>query len=144
MSVVAYKDGVLAADSKAYGGSWCASPGTKAKIHRLDDGTRFGVTSSVIGIPDRLVAWIKDGAVPEKWGTGEVDARILMVKPNGDVFLASNSLYFSGPLTCDCYAVGSGCDYALGAMLFGASAEDAVRVAMKLDPHCGGDVAVLR
>lgn len=54
-------------------------------------------------------------------------------------------------LTCDgsehdvthrCWALGSGCDYALGAMAFGATALEAVRIASVLDKHTGDGVQV--
>ncbi|NUS39404.1 MAG: hypothetical protein HOQ02_10330 [Lysobacter sp.] len=143
MSCAAYKDGVLAADTRAYGGSWQASPGQKAKIHLLEDGTRVAITSATVGAPDRFLAWLKAGAVPEEFGAGDPACSVLLVKPDGSVFLARDSLYFSGPLDCKQYAIGSGCDYALGAMAMGASAEDAVRIACQLDPHSGEPVQVL-
>lgn len=143
MSVVAYKDGVLAADSRAYGGSWQASPGQKAKIHQLADGTRVGITSSVIGMPDRVLAWLRGGGVPSDFGAGDMDCRVLMVKPNGDVYLGSGSPYLTGPIRCASYAIGSGCDFAMGAMAAGATAEEAVRIACRLDPNCGEPVMVL-
>ena len=123
MSVVAYKDGVMAADSRAYGGSYETSPGRKMKIHRLDDGSRVGICSAVIGLPERYVAWLRSGADPATFGAPDPDCRVLMVKPNGDVYLADGGLYFSGPIQCDFYAIGSGAHYAMGAMAMGASAE---------------------
>lgn len=143
MSVVAYRDGVMAADTRAYGGTWSASPGAKTKIHMLEDGTRVGITSSVVGQPERVAAWLRGGAIPEDWGAGDVLSSMLMVKPDGGVFLARDSLYFAGPIECTYYAIGSGSDYALGAMAMGASAARAVEIACELDPHCGGRVSVV-
>jgi len=42
------------------------------------------------------------------------------------------------------YALGSGYQVAMGAMEFGATAEEAVRAAIKWDTGSGGDVTVLR
>lgn len=142
MSVVTYRDGVMAADSRAYGGNWQASPGQKTKIHQLEDGTRVGVTSAAVGQPERVVAWLRAGAIPEKWGSGDVLSSMLLVKPDGGVYLSRDSLYFAGPIHCEYYAIGSGADFALGAMAMGASAERAVEVACSLDPHCGAPVHV--
>lgn len=145
MSVVAFKGGILAADSRAYGGPGQGSPGRKNKIHRLKDGTRIGITSGILGMPERLVAWLEAGADAEKWGPDPgPDFRAFMVRPNGDVFLAHDSLYFSGPIVCETYAIGSGADAAKGAMLAGCSAEEAVRIACQIDQHCGEPVVVLR
>lgn len=37
----------------------------------------------------------------------------------------------------DMWAVGSGCDYALGAMKFGATAKEAIAIASELDVNTG-------
>jgi len=42
------------------------------------------------------------------------------------------------------FAMGSGKEFALGAMGQGASAEQAVDVAMRFDPGTGGEIMVLR
>lgn len=42
------------------------------------------------------------------------------------------------------FAAGSGCDYAYGAMAMGATAEEAVRAAIRFDVGCGGEITVLR
>ena len=42
------------------------------------------------------------------------------------------------------WAAGTGADYALGAMAYGASSVEAVRIAIKLDVYCGGGVTTLR
>ena len=143
MSIVAYKNGILAADSRAYGGDYQTSPGTKAKIHRLADGSRVGVTSAIIGMPERYVAWLNAGADPEKFGDPKPDCTVLLVKPNGDIFLADSGLYFSGPIKCEAHAIGSGAPIAVGAMAAGASAEEAVAIACRFDKHCGLPVMAL-
>lgn len=47
------------------------------------------------------------------------------------------------PIHAEFYAAGSGEDFAIGAMEMGASAELAVRIAMKRDTGTGGDITVL-
>ena len=42
------------------------------------------------------------------------------------------------------YAIGSGCEFATGAMEMGATAEEAVQVAIKHSTSCGGPINVLR
>lgn len=44
----------------------------------------------------------------------------------------------------DFYAIGSGAEYAMGAMAYGADAETAVKAAMKFNTKTGGTVTVLR
>ncbi|MBL8644021.1 MAG: hypothetical protein JNK21_08800 [Rhodospirillaceae bacterium] len=41
-------------------------------------------------------------------------------------------------------AIGSGCGYAMGAMLAGASPGKAVQIAAKLDPHTGGKIVTMK
>lgn len=41
------------------------------------------------------------------------------------------------------FALGIGSDYAMGAILAGASAERAVEIACELDTHCGGEIVVM-
>lgn len=143
MSVVVYKDGILAADTRAYGGRGQTSPGQKAKIHRLEDGTRVGIVSAVLGEPERFLSWLKDGADRTKWTGDKPDLRALIIRPNGEVFLADDSIWFSGPIECATYAIGSGSDYALGAMAMGATAKQAVYVACDLDQNSGPPVQTL-
>lgn len=144
MSVVVYRNGVLAADSRAYGGRGQCSPGEKRKVHQLPDGGRVGIVSAKLGEPERFLAWIKDGADPTAWAGEKPDLRALLVKADGSVFLFEDGPYPSGPITCDAfYAIGSGSDFALGAMAMGATAQEAVGVAIRFDPNSGGTVATL-
>lgn len=140
MSVVAYRDGVMAADSKAFGGSYQPSPGAKTKLYRLADGSRLGVVTAVLGMGERFAAWMNAGGDPAAWGTDKPDLRALLVRPDGSVFLADDSVYFSGPIETEFYAIGSGSHYAMGAMALGATAGLAVEVACRFDPHCGGPI----
>lgn len=144
MSVVVYKDGVLAADSKAYGGKYQTSPGWKRKAHRLEDGTRVGVVSAVLGEPERFVAWLRAGGDPEAWKGEKPDVRALVVRPNGALFLHDESLTPSVPIECEFYAIGSGGEFAMGAMAMGADVEEAIRVAIRFDVNSGGEPLVLR
>jgi hypothetical protein len=144
MSTIVYRAGVMASDSRAYGGGR-APVGTKAKIHRLPDGSLIGVSTTVPGQGEALALWVANGADPAKPPPGitDVKATILLVRPNGEVFYADDSLYFSGPLAGPYWAIGSGGEFALGAMEMGADPERAVEVAIKLDPWSDGAVDVL-
>ena len=143
MSVVAWKAGVMASDSKAYGGSYESSPGTKHKTDRLPDGSLLGIISSVVGLPERFRRWVAAGSDPAAWLGDAPVMRALHVKPDGEVFLYDDSIYPSGPIECAAYAIGSGGAYAVGAMAFGAPAKQAVYIALDIDPHCGGPVHTL-
>ena len=143
MSTIAYKAGVLAADTLAYGGKYLSPPGLKHKIRRLKDGTRIGVCTSIVGTSERFMSWVEAGADPAAWLGEKPDLQALMIRPNGDAFLATDGLYFSGPIEMTAWAIGSGSDFAIGAMAMGASAAEAVQIAAQFDRHSGGRIEPL-
>lgn len=136
MSTIAYRNGIMAADTRAYGGRGEPTPGRKVKVHRLDDGSIVGVSTATLGLSERFVAWLRAGANPKEFDA-KFDMRAVMVKPSGQLYVADDTPYFSGPMETDYYAIGSGAGYAMGAMAMGATAEEAVRVACEHDPHSG-------
>jgi 20S proteasome alpha/beta subunit len=140
MTTIAYRDGVLAADSQStFRGN---REGMVTKIAQ-----RGPVLAAVCGLAPNAIAfldWFRTGMVgsvphmgdkeDNAWGfvypPGE---RIIWFKPGG-------TEYFRAPL----HASGSGADFAIGAMTFGATPEEAVAVAAKHDIHTGGEIVVLR
>lgn len=149
MTTIAYRDGILAADSKAYGGKFCASPGEKSKLHRIAKGRLkgwlVGISSNSVGADTLLLDWIARGApLPTSGDMRPDEFVILALAPDGSLYLANDNLGFSGPITSAYYAIGSGADFALGAMAMGASAAQAVATAALFDPHTGGAVHTLK
>ncbi len=141
MSTIVYRDGVLAADTRAYSGN--LSPvGQKNKIRRFSDGTLVGCSTAKVGVSERLFRWVHECI--EEFGS-LTDPRIQ--DPRGDfgsftmiavdgkmrAYLFNDGFCPSGPLTAPYFAIGSGRDFALGAMRHGACALDAARVACGLD-----------
>lgn len=144
MTTIVWRDGVMAADSRGYGGDKCPI-GQKQKIRRLEDGTLVGCSSNTPGQPEAVLDWYAAGADIEKAPKfPENRFRFLAVKPDGMAFLGEDSFYLAGPLRAEFYAVGSGQEYALGALHMGASAERAVQIAVELDVWSGGAITVLR
>lgn len=144
MTTVAYRDGVLAADSRAYSGDKVPI-GTKAKIHRLEDGTIYGISTNNVGGDAVLRRWVEGGCLPADSGDLKPDSfELLVVRPSGEVFYANGNLDLTGPLSAQFWSIGSGNEYALGAMARGADAEDAVRVGCELDPWSDGPITILR
>lgn len=135
MTTIVYRDGVLAADSRGYGGSKVPI-GSKCKIARLADGSLVGVSSTIVGAGERLTAWFADGAnsmaekMPDKF-------EFIRIAACGQVFFAIDNLDFSGPLNAPYYAIGSGNEYALGALAAGANAIQACAIACELDVWTG-------
>lgn len=141
MTTIVYRDGVMAADSRAYAGN--KQPlGFKTKIFRLADGSLFGASSSKVGQCDKLRRMVEDRGT-ETIFDKEVAAQGILVKPNGDVFYFNDQDAWSGPIQTDCAAIGSGEEYAMGALKMGASAEKAVQIAIECDVWSGGPITVM-
>lgn len=143
MTTIVYRDGQMAADTRAYSGN--RTPiGFKTKIHRLKDGGLLGVFSAQPGIAEFFRDWINDGEnsneIPD---SVDVNLSALRVKPNGEVFFYSDGIYPSGPIMADWYAIGSGDQYAIGALSCGATADAAVMVAGQHDVWTGGQVQIM-
>lgn len=142
MTTICYRDGYLAADSRAYSGD--REPmGMKTKLFDLKDGGAVGISTSCVGYSERFAKWLNDGADEKNFPfTGDFHLVALMVNGAGEVFYFKNSPYPTGPLKANFFSIGTGSDYALGAMEQGASAIDAIHVAKKLDVWTDGDVLV--
>jgi ATP-dependent protease HslVU (ClpYQ) peptidase subunit len=134
LTVIAYKDGIMAADSRAYAGNklWI---GSKQKIRLLADGTLIGASSTHVGGSQWALDWYAKGcpAEPGKEVNLPETFNLIAVKPDGHAFMAVNLGALTGPLDAVFFAVGSGEEYALGAMANGATAIEAVKIACRLD-----------
>ena len=135
MTTIAYKDGVMAADRAISGNGHV---GTARKVHRRkSDGALVGGCGDVATI-QRWFEWFlagERGAAPNLGTDDESASMILVVRTTGKVeeYGRYGKCLYEAPY----YALGSGADYALGAMAFGASARQAVAAATKHDHHTG-------
>lgn len=146
MTTIAYRDGILAADSRGYAGNH-ASLGTKSKIRKCPDGTLVGCSSNKPGQTEAVMAWFMAGADPLKaptFGEGGPDFTLLVVRADGTALYGDGSFHLSGPLTAPFFAVGSGRGPAYGALEMGASAQRAVEVACLHDVWSGGPIETLQ
>ena len=134
MTTIVYQNGVMYADSRAYAGD--AHPvGLKRKVHRLKDGSLVGISSSQVGEPERFVAWLnslKDCVIDVEHAE-QFLVQALLVRPNGEVYYFSDSQYPSGPLIGEYFTIGSGDEYALGALKAGADPRTALKIACECD-----------
>lgn len=138
MTTIAYRDGVMAADSRVSGGG--IHRGVVDKIIVLDDGSLLGCCGPA-GVDVMVAMWLEQGAPPSNMprvpdGT---DFHAILVRPSGDVKVISPSLIIQR-LVAQFVATGSGNEIALGAMAMGASAIRAVEIACELDVHSGPPV----
>lgn len=139
VTTVAYRGGVIAADSQVT----CADAdvGRFGKIAERN-GILCGAAGSMalaIGFLDWFRRGMKGEPPPMKKGDSGAEAFIVH---DGWVICYDDTGW--DRQRAEYYAIGSGQKLALGAMAAGASAEGAVRCAIKHDVYSGGDVTVMR
>jgi ATP-dependent protease HslVU (ClpYQ) peptidase subunit len=142
MSTVAYRNGIMAADSA------CWSNGTyigdSEKIRLVGD-TLIGCCGNLDAIELFFKFYRKktQDAQNRIKELTEHTFSALCVSPKGDVS-EWNNLLVPVRYVADYYAIGSGEEYALGAMAMGAAAEQAVRAAAHHDAHTRLPVVVMK
>lgn len=141
MTTIAYRDGVMASDSRAYSGSRNYI-GSKNKIHRLSNGSLIGLSSSVVGECERLKRFVEGRGVELECEL-DMPVQALLVTVDGSVYYFSEGRSFSGPINNDYFAIGSGEQYAIVSMSLGASAAKSIETAIEFDVWTGGDIKCL-
>jgi len=140
MTTIAYRDGILAADDRMD-----YHYAVVTKLFKLPDDSWVGGAGTGSGVRmavDLLSNAIVSTTTPDKLLSKPIeDIQLLRVYPDGSL-----SMYFPQlveiPLANSFFAIGSGSDYAMGAMSAGASAEQAIRVAGQYDKGTGDRVQV--
>lgn len=139
MTTIAFCAGVLAADSQATAGG--KFEGSVTKIAKR--GQFLAAVCGLAPASRAFLDWFRSGMPGDCPPLGDKDDsawgfiytpenRVLWFKPSG---LED----FHAPI----HSTGSGSEIALGAMHAGATPEEAVAIAAKLDIHTGGDITVL-
>lgn len=150
MTTIAYKNGVLAADSLINYGTF--SNGEINKIHVVsipeDDGKRVRrammAVSGAVWVIEPLIEWIECGAtqdeIPHCLLVAANEFSCIMIDDEGIVWEFNNGFF----LKCGVqyHSIGSGQMFALGAMAAGIEAPEAVAAAMKHDKATGGAITV--
>lgn len=94
-----------------------------------------------------IIAWFEAGHdpknVPQFHSSDAAHGwALLVIKKDGSVLTVGDEAPY--PLECCApFTLGSGADYAMGALHAGATARQAVEIAVKLDIHTGGDIQVV-
>lgn len=137
MTTIAYRDGVLAADTQVNSGNGCRA-GTIAKIGQTKDGCLWAFSGNA-QMMAACVGWTEERKDdPPK----DIEGVFVLIAPDGTYreWWGSGWLQVNDPQP----AWGSGERIARGAMFAGADAETAVRAAIALDPESGGQVMAFR
>jgi ATP-dependent protease HslVU (ClpYQ) peptidase subunit len=135
MTTVAWDGKTLACDSQVTVGN-CR--GTSVKLVSNDQGF---VAAGAGSLPELVpwFRWVENGMDPDQQPTSLSESDLVIVPPRGP------AIWFSGSaspmkLPRRHWAIGSGSDFALGAMAMGADARQEVKVAMKFDVYTSGRV----
>lgn len=142
MTTIAYRDGILAADTLA-----CSESGLRSssmvKIMRVRGG--LAGTVGKCSQAQAIVRWLEDGRAADrpKFADGSDDYTVVWLPDEGEATLIENG--GEEPLgDAPYHAFGSGREIALGAMYMGATAKEAVEAAIAISVWSGGDVTVLK
>ncbi|MER8455843.1 hypothetical protein NKH24_06850 [Mesorhizobium sp. M1300] len=136
----------MAADSRAWSGHHGHPIGQKIKIRRLDDGRLIGASSNGPGTTEAVLEWYESGADPEK-APKDIDrdfVALLVVHPDGIAQIAYDHWRLSARLTAPWFTIGSGKEYAWGALAMGATADQAVEIACRADTCSAPPITTLR
>lgn len=153
MTIIAYRKGVMASDGQVTEGNSIFTTNNQ-KIHRLKNGGLLGCAgdadaNELITLVNRNIGKL---ITHKKLQSLEFVFVAIMVDPSGDVFVLESDIdeptqkwrsamfQIKDPFV----AVGSGAAWAIGAMDRGATAEQAVKTAIKFDTNCGGAVQVYK
>lgn len=137
MTVIAYRDGVMASDSLIVHGT--RYTGTVKKVTKTKDGWLAGGAGQVSDV-NQFLEWAETRD-PETPPLEALNA--LLVSPKGVVYCVENDLA-PYEVKAEFFSEGSGDQIAMGAMAMGASAEEAVKIAIKYNIGCGGKIQVVK
>lgn len=147
MTTIAFKDGILAADSRVTHGDAGATVGTKLFRKRIARREHLIAVAGDLYTAMIFVDWYGKGEIkrPEQFDNlidaGE-DFGVLVWDGR---HLHEYNRHCRGLIVEEAYwSIGSGAPYALAAMDCGKSAREAVRVACKRDNHSGLPVSWMR
>lgn len=147
MTTIAYKDGVLAADSKVTSDSVYA--GTAIKLVKSK---RYLLAAcGNLNCVHEFLRWGKRGfkeeerhQLADEMKKTDVDFTGVSVDPNGMLYeYDGTTLPAPVRLVKGMYAIGSGSEFALGAMAAGCSAREAIKIASLFDVNTGGKIREL-
>jgi len=145
MTVSAYRAGVMASDGRQVAG-WTVLTDDYEKVFKTKKGDLVGGTGRS-AIVRAFVEWLDDEDAPppalhDQSDPKESATTMMVVRADGSIDLFNVS--GRERVRCEFYAIGCGADLALGAMEMGATAEEAIAVAIRRSMGCGGTIRSLK
>jgi ATP-dependent HslUV protease subunit HslV len=110
------------------------------KLRRLSDGRIVG-TCGDVAEGEMVVEWLEAGGGKDDKPTISDDTVALVLNLDGTVEIYDHHcrpIRVPAPI-----AIGSGCEFAMGALDAGASPQKAVVIATRRDPNSGGRISVM-
>jgi len=138
MTTIAYRDGIMAADTLMTGGD--IRRGRATKIRRTPKGELIGCTGRA-DICQLFMDWADAGFPTDAKPTlpNSADMHAIVVFPDGSMASYAETLLPTHFRSEYC-TQGSGNEIALGALAMGASAVEAVECAIRFDIASGGEI----
>lgn len=134
MTTIATDGKTIAADGLCVSGEMITDSNAK-KLTRLPDGSIVGGCGELAPIRRAIDCLHAPGAHPDDF-TGEF--MLLRLMPDGEIIRYEGSLF--GVETPAPAAIGTGREFAVGAMLAGKAAKRAVEIATSCDVYSGGTI----
>lgn len=142
MTTIAYRAGILAADTRSTDDGYHPGIVRCEKLFRVDGDIIATAGDDAPGMV--FVDWYpkrKTRKPPTKLIDGDADFCCLVLTKEG--LLWYDKWCRPGKVMHDFYSIGSGASYAMGRMDGGASAYEAVETAMKYDCYTGGEIVTM-
>lgn len=136
MTTIAWDGKILAGDRQT-----SMFNGDATKVHRLPNGDLFGACGHLEDA-HAVMAWINNGQDDDKKPKVEDGFHAIIIR-NGKLHAFEKKLVMI-PYQRPFFAVGSGRDFAMAAMLLGKTAVDSIVIASQLDVDTGNSVDALQ
>lgn len=138
MTIIVYRDGIMASDRLLCADDLRATVGCRDKITVTKDGSLLGCTGSTAQAI-QMERWAHKGAKGDFKDAGKV--RGILVRRDGTIYHIDN---FGVPVKIEAayHAMGSCQDFAFGCLAAGKSAVETVELCIKHIPGIGGGVQV--
>lgn len=141
MTTIAYRNGIMAADTQVSTGDVNDCFITKLAKNKKGDIAGAG---GPLGYKYKFLKWFKSGEKGKPPSCVDESAGFegVIVRKSGKIEIYDQEV--KSTIRCNYYAFGSGNHLALGAMANGATAKQAVKAAIKHDVYSGGKITKLK